>query len=62
MRGNNNFFPSLNIINGKTSTNISKGIIRHDHNQSDTKLGLGNIAIIKIPCSFHAWRAILSLS
>ena len=51
---NNKLFPSLNVINGKIFPYASKGILRHYHNRSDPKLGLGIVAIRIIPCSFHA--------
>ena len=53
MRWNKIFFPSLNVINGKTYTYVRKGIIRHYHYRSDPKLGPGIVSIIRIPCSFH---------
>ena len=59
---NNKRFPSLNVINGKTSPYISKGILRHYHYRSDPKLGLEIVAIIRIPCNCHACTNILSLS
>ena len=40
----------------------SKGILRHYHHWSDPKLGLGIVAIIRIPCICHACTDILSIS
>ena len=48
-------FPPLNIINGKTSPYGSKVILRHYHYQSDPKLGTGVVEIRIIPCSDHAF-------
>ena len=59
---NNKLFPSLNGINGKLSTYVRKGTIRHYHYWSDPKLGPGIVAIRIIPCSCHACTTILSLS
>ena len=61
MRRNNKRFPSLNVINGKTSPYASKGILRHYHYRSDTKLGPGIVAIRRISCICHACTTILSL-
>ena len=55
-------FPPLNIINGKTSPYGSKVILRHYHYQSDPKLGTGVVEIRIIPCSCHACTTLLSLS
>ena len=55
-------FPSLYVINGKTSPYASKGILRHYHHRSDPKLGTGIVDIIIIPSSCHACAAILYLS
>ena len=62
MRRNKKLFPWLNVINGKTSTYASKGIIIHYHYRSDPKLGLVIVSIRRIPCSCHYWTTILSLS
>ena len=62
MRQNNKIFISLNVINGKTSPYASKGILRKYHYRSDTKLGLGIVAITKIPFSCHDCTYILSIS
>ena len=59
---NNKLFPSLNIINIKSSPYGSNGILRHYHYGSDPKLGLGIVSIRGIPCSFHAFKTISSLS
>ena len=59
---NNKLVLSLNVINGKTSTYERKGIIRHYHHWSDTKLGPGIVDIRILPCSCRACTAILSLS
>ena len=61
MRCNNKLFPSLNVINGKTSPNESKGILRYSHYRSYPKLCPGLAAIRKIPCSCHTCKTILSL-
>ena len=45
MRCNNKKCPSLNVIDGKTSTYGSKGVLRNYYYLSDPKLG---------PCSFQA--------
>ena len=58
---NNKIFPSLNVINGKTLPYAIKGILRHYHYRSDTKLGPGIFVIRRIPCSFHDCTNILSL-
>ena len=58
----NKIFPSLNVINGKTSPYESKGIIRHHYYWSDPKLGPGIVAIRIITCSCHDCISILSLS
>ena len=55
-------FPSLNDINGKTSTYGSKGIIRKYCYRSDPKLGPGIVAIIIIICSFQSCIEISSIS
>ena len=60
MRSNNNFFPLLNVINGKPSPYGSKGILRHYHYRSYAKLSLGIVAIIRIPCGCHYFTTILS--
>ena len=57
---NNKLFPSLNIVNVKSSPYLSKGIIIHYHYLSDPKLCLGIVAIKIIPCSCHACKIILS--
>ena len=59
---NNKLFPSLNIIDGKSSPNGSKGIIIHYHYRSDPILGPGIFAIRIITCSCYACRKILSVS
>ena len=59
---NNKLFTSLNVINGKSSPYVSKGIIRHYNYRLDPKLGPGIVAIIIIPCIFHACTTMLSLS
>ena len=59
---NNKLFPSLNILNGKTSPNESKEIQRHYHYRSDPKQGPGIVEIRKIPCICHACITILSIS
>ena len=51
MQCNNKLFPSLNVINGKSSPYGSKGILRNYHYRSDPKLGPGIVAIIIVPCS-----------
>ena len=53
MRWKNKLFLSLNIIKGKRLYG-SKGILRHYHHCSDPKLGLGIVAIILVPFSYHA--------
>ena len=58
----NKSFPSLNVINGKTSPYAIKVILRHYHYQSDPKLGPGIVAIIRITCSCYDCTTILSLS
>ena len=62
MRRNNKRFPSLNVINGKSSPNGSKFILRHYNNQSDIKLGPEIVAIRIFPWICHACTTILSLS
>ena len=62
MRWNNKRFPSLNVINGIISPYDIKGILRHYNYQYDSKLCLGIISIIIIPCSFHAYTTISSIS
>ena len=57
-----NVFTSLNVINGKTYPCISRGIIRHYHYRSDTKLCPGIVAIRIIPRNLHACTTILSIS
>ena len=59
---NNKLFPSLNVINGKTFSYASKGILRHYHYWYDPKLVPGIVAIRRISCSCHACTDILSLS
>ena len=59
---NNKLFPSLNVINGKTTPCASKGGLRHYHHQSDPKLGPGIVAIRRTPCIFYTCTAILSIS
>ena len=54
-------FPSLNVINVKSSTCGSKGILRHYHYQLYPKLGMGIVLIIIIPCSFHDFKKTLPL-
>ena len=49
IRGNNNFFPSLNVINGKTSPYVSKGILRNFNYRSDPKLVMSIVEIRRIP-------------
>ena len=58
---NNKLFPSLNVINGKTTPCASKGGLRHYHHQSDPKLGPVIITIRIFICSYHACTTILSL-
>ena len=58
---NNKLSPSLNLIKGKISPFISKGILRHCHYRSDPKLGAGIVEIRRTPCSSHACITILSL-
>ena len=41
----NEKFPSLNVINGKSSLYGSKGILIHCHYWSDPKFGMGIVAI-----------------
>ena len=48
-------------MNGKTSPYTNKGVIIHYHYRSDTKLGPDIVSIRRIPCSFHARTAILSI-
>ena len=62
MRCNNNFFPSLNFNNGKTSPYGSKAILRHYRYCSDQKLGPGIVEVRIIPYSYHDCTTILSLS
>ena len=59
---NNKRFPSLNVIKRKILPYGSKGILRHYHYCSDPKLGPGMVAIIRIPCSFHACKTISYIS
>ena len=62
IRCNNKLFPSLNVINGKTSPYGNKVILRHYQYRSDPKLIPGIVSIRIIPCSFHDFKTILSLS
>ena len=62
MRWNNQLFPSLNVIHGKTYPYGRKGIPRHYHYWSDPKLSPGIVAIRRIPCSFHDSTTTLYLS
>ena len=62
MRRNNKIPPSLNVINGKTYPYGSRGILRHYHYFSDTKLGTGIVAIRIISCNWNSCTTILSLS
>ena len=55
-------FPSLNVINGKTHTYRSKGILRHYNYWSDPKLGLVIVAIRIVIYSYRACATVLSLS
>ena len=59
---NNKPFPLLNVIMGKIFPYGRKGILRHNHYRSDTKLGSVIVAIIIIPCSWNARTTISSLS
>ena len=61
MRWNNKLFPSLNVINRKSSSYESKGILRHYHYRSDPKLVPGGVSIRIIPCTYHACTIIFSL-
>ena len=62
MRCNNRRFPSLNVLNGKTSQYGSKLILRHYRYLSDPKLGLGIVVIRRITCNYYTCTNILSLS
>ena len=59
---NKKLFPSLNVINGKAAPYGSEGFQRHYHYRSDPNLGLGIVAIRRIPWSFQYWKTIFSLS
>ena len=59
---NNKLFPSLNVIIGKTYPYGTKGILRHYHYRSDTKLGPGIVSVRIIPCNCRDCINILSLS
>ena len=54
-------FPSLNVINGKSSTYGSNGVLKNSHSSSDPKLGPGTVATIIITCSCHTCKRVLSL-
>ena len=41
MRWEKKTFPSLHVINRKSSPYVSKGILRHNNYRSDPKLGPG---------------------
>ena len=62
MRWNNKHFPSLYVINNKTSPHIMKGILRRYHYPSNLKLVPGIIVIRSILSHFYACTTILSLS
>ena len=53
LRRSNKFFPSSNVINGKTDSYKRKGVLRHCQYRSDTKLGTGVVDLRRIPCNFH---------
>ena len=59
---NNKLFPSLNVINGKLSTDGIKGILRDYHCLSYPKLGPGIVTIKINTCSCYSCTTILSLS
>ena len=59
---NKKLIPSLNFVDGKSYPYGSKGIIRHYHYWLDPKLDPGIVLIRIIPCSFHAFATVLSLS
>ena len=59
---NNENFPLLNVINGKTSTFGIMGILRHYHYWSDPKFGPGIVEMRRIPHNFHARTTISSIS
>ena len=61
MRWNNKTFPSLNVINGKTSPYGSKGIQTHYRYWSDPKLFPVIVVTRRTPCNFHDCTTILSL-
>ena len=62
MRWNKKLFPSLNVINGKSSPYGSKGVLRHDRSRLDPKLGMVVVGTRRITRSFHACTTILSVS
>ena len=59
---NYKLFSSLNVINAKRYPYVTKGILRHDHYSSDTKIGTSIVAIRRITYSYHAWKTIVSIS
>ena len=61
MRSNNKRFPWLNVIKGKISPYGSKGVLRHYNYHSYPKWVPGIVEIIRITCSCHDWKTILSL-
>ena len=62
MRRNNKPFTSLNINKGLIFPCDRQRVLRNYTCCSDTKVGPGALAITIIPCSFHAYTNILSLS
>ena len=57
----NKIFPSLNVLNRKLSLHGSKGVLRHYHYRSDTKIGPGIFVTRRITFSFQACTIKLSL-
>ena len=62
MQWNKKLFLSLNVSNGKSSSYVSKDILRHYHHCSDPKLGPGIVVIRRIRCNCHACTKISYLS
>ena len=61
MQRNKKLFPPFNVINGKPYPYGRTVIQRHYHYWLDHKLVPVVVAIIRIPCSCHAFTTILSL-